>query len=300
MIEPKIKESGNSWRPKRWLMITEGRKLKVTSNAVKIAIWCLGILVLIFQGYGLFRPQVKQKVDTAFVPPELRQATPPTYIPKVMNREEELAIEKEKARAISAARKGTYPAIERIRAVNLGVQPGVPAGSETLVTLVSGGATGMVKAILTENLKSDGDVILPARTVLLGVGTSSDDRLFMEFSKAILPDRSTLRVKALAYDQEDRILGVRGKKISDYAFKLAASSGLIFLGGMADGMREDVNLMPGERRRPSARDAALTGVTTATSEVGKDMLEKMKASDSRVEVAHSTTALVIFDEVPKK
>lgn len=48
------------------------------------------------------------------------------------------------------------------------------------------------------------------------------------------------------------------------------------------------------------RDAALGGVTTATSELGKDMLEKMKSSDNRVEVAHSTSVLVIFDDAPTK
>jgi hypothetical protein len=165
--------------------------------------------------------------------------------------------------------------------------------------LTSGGANGMVKATLTEGLKSDGEVVLPANTVLLGAGTSSEDRLFMEFSKAILPDKTTMKIKALAYDKEDRILGVKGKKISDYAFKLAASAGMIFLGGMADGMREEVSLVPGERRRPSVRDSALTGVTTATSEVGKDMLEKMKSSDSRIEVAHATSILLIFDDVSR-
>ena len=96
----------------------------------------------------------------------------------------------------------------------------------------------------------------------------------MDFSKAVLPDHTNLKIKALAYDSGDRILGVKGNKVSDYAFRLAASSGLIFLGGMADGLREEVSLAPGERRRHSTRDAALNGVTTAASEVGKDMIEK--------------------------
>ena len=65
-------------------------------------------------------------------------------------------------------------------------------------------------------------------------------------------------------------------------------------------MRDEVNLGVSERRRPSMRDAALGGVTTATSELGKDMLEKMKSSDNRVEVAHSTSVLVIFDDAPTK
>lgn len=300
MTEPPIKESARSWRPRMTLMISEGRKARVSSTALKAVIWLAGFLVLVFQAYGLFMPLAKKRADTFFVPPELKSSPHVTYVPKVIDREQDLANEKEKVRAISAMNRGRPIAIERIKAVNLSAEPGIPAGSEVLVTLASGGTTGMVKAILTESLKSEGDVLLPANTVLLGAGASSEDRLFIEFNKAILPDRRTLKIKALGYDKDDRVLGVRGKKISDYAFKLAASSGLIFLGGMADGMREDVSLLPGERRRPSIRDSALTGVTTATSEVGRDMLEKMKSSESRVEVAHSTRVLVIFDDVPKK
>lgn len=300
MTEPEISESHRSWRAKSWLMITEGRKAKVSNRLLQITIWIIGLLVLILQGSSVFKPSIKKSAEMIFVPSDLRPPSTSVYVPKVMDRNKDLQDEKEKAREIVASRLRGAPAIERIQAINLNIHQGVPAGSEVLVTLVSGGTNGMVKASLTEPLRVDGDVILPARTVLMGSGTSTEDRLFMEFSKAILPDKSAMRIKALAYDQGDRIIGVKGKKISDYAFKLATSSGLIFLGGMADGMREEVNLGMGERRKPSVRDAALSGVATATSEVGKDMLEKMKSSDNRVEVAHSTSVLVIFDDVPTK
>jgi type IV secretory pathway VirB10-like protein len=213
-----------------------------------------------------------------------------------MNREVELREEKDHARAISQARTGKDPRLERIKTVSFSSHEGVPAGTEAMVVLTSGGANGMVKATLSEGLKSQGDVLLPQGTAFLGSGSSSEDRLFIAFKKAILPDHSVMKIKALAYDKDDRILGVKGKRVSDYAFRLAASSGLIFLGGMADGMREEVNLNVGERRRPSVRDAALSGVATATDDVGKDMLEKMKSQDSRVEVAHSTSVLIIFDD----
>ena len=182
----------------------------------------------------------------------------------------------EKARAweMTLAKHGKPLPVERIKSVKLGPEIKIPAGSEVFVTLTSGGANGMLKAILPEGLKTDGEVFLPPGTVLLGSGASSNERLFMDFSKAVLPDHTNLKIKALAYDSGDRILGVKGNKVSDYAFRLAASSGLIFLGGMADGLREEVSLAPGERRRHSTRDAALNGVTTAASEVGKDMIEK--------------------------
>lgn len=300
MIEPEISESNRSWRARSWLMITEGRKAKISNHFLQIIVWVIGLLVLILQGSSIYRPSFKRKAEIIFVPPDLKPPSTATYIPQVMDRNRDLQEEKTRAREFANVRRGRAPEIERIKPVDLGSHQMIPAGSEVLVTLISGGTNGMVKASLSEPLKADGDVFLPVKTVLLGSGTSSDERLFIEFTKAILPDKTTVKIKALAYDQGDRIIGVKGKKISDYAFKLAASSGLIFLGGMADGMRDEVNLGVSERRRPSMRDAALGGVTTATSELGKDMLEKMKSSDNRVEVAHSTSVLVIFDDAPTK
>lgn len=61
----------------------------------------------------------------------------------------------------------------------------------------------------------------------------------MDFSKAVLPDHTSLKIKSLAYDGGDRILGVKGRKVSDYAFRLAASSGLIVF--ELDMVRLDLN-----------------------------------------------------------
>jgi hypothetical protein len=296
MSELEIKESHRSWRPRSWLMIKDGRKQIVSRLFVRIGMGSIGVLFLAFQGFSMGRSSAKRKGDSIFAPPGLKPPDPTTYIPGLMNREVELREEKDHARAISQARTGKDPRLERIKTISFSSHQGVPAGTEAMVVLTSGGANGMVKATLSEGLKSQGDVLLPQGTVFLGSGSSSEDRLFIAFKKAILPDHSVMKIKALAYDKDDRILGVKGKRVSDYAFRLAASSGLIFLGGMADGMREEVNLNVGERRRPSVRDAALSGVATATDDVGKDMLEKMKSQDSRVEVAHSTSVLIIFDD----
>jgi len=300
MIEPEISESNRSWRAKSWLMITEGRKLKVSSRFIQLVLWIIGFVVLILQGSTLYKPSMRRRAEIIFVPPDLKPPPATTYVPHIIDREKDFLEEKEKAKEIAHARRRSVPEIEKIMPVNLHSYQVVPAGSEVKVTLTSGGANGLVKAELVESVRAEGDVILPAKTILLGAGSSSDDRLFIDFSKAILPDKTTIRVKALAYDQNDRIIGIKGKKISDYAFKLAASSGLIFLGAVADGMRDEVNLGFGQTSRPTLRNAALSGVATATSEIGKDTLEKIKSSESRVEVAHSTSALVIFDDVPNK
>jgi hypothetical protein len=79
------------------------------------------------------------------------------------------------------------------------------------------------------------------------------------------------------------------------AFKLAASSGLIFLSGLADGLKssDSVNIF-GPQAKPSTRDAALNGVATATSEQGKELLTSMKNEQERIEVGAETSVIVIF------
>jgi hypothetical protein len=62
-------------------------------------------------------------------------------------------------------------------------------------------------------------------------------------------------------------------------------------------MREDNNSNPFAQRRPTVKDAALNGVSTATLETGKNMLQKMNEEKSRIEVKATTKVLIIFGDV---
>jgi|GEM_PF-5268741 len=200
-----------------------------------------------------------------------------------------------------AGRFSPAPSEERIQAISLSDHTqGIPAGSEVKGILKSGGANGMVKVVTTEALSVDGDQVLPVGTTVMGQGASNDERLFIVFRRAITPDRNQIKIHALAFDDSDRMLGLKGKKISNYAFQLTAGSGLLFLGGMADGMRGDNSSSPFEKKRTTARDAALNGVTVSTSDLSRDVMEGMRNQQSRVEVAHSTPLIIIFGDTDAK
>jgi hypothetical protein len=233
------------------------------------------------------------KKEIFFRTPSLAVAPETVYVPPVTDAKKEMQMERMRA---AQGRRVTLK-IEPIKPIRLSQVKEIPSGAEVMAYLSSGASNGLVKAVLSENLKYDGDLILKKGTALIGKGNSSEDRLYIEFTKAISPDKSSLKVKAFAFDKADRIIGLKGKKISDYAFRLAASAGLIFLGGVADGLREDYSSNPFEKRRPTVRDAALNGVSTATMETGKDMMNDLKSREARVEVASSTQVLVIFGDV---
>ena len=285
--------SSESWRPKFYGLVQEGRKHRVSQSALKAGLLCIGLLVLGSQVLMSWGPDNSPKKESFFRTPSLAIAPERVYAPPLTDAKKERQAELAR---IQANRNSTIK-IEPIKPIRLSQVKEIPSGAEVMAYLSSGGSNGLVKAVLSENLKYDGDLLLKKGTTLIGKGNSSEDRLYIEFKKAVSPDKSALKVKAFAFDKGDRIMGLKGKKISDYAFRLAASAGLIFLGGVADGLREDDSSNPFEKRRPSVRDAALNGVSTATMETGKDMMNDLKSREARIEVASSTQVLVIFGDV---
>ena len=171
----------------------------------------------------------------------------------------------------------------------------IPPGAETSAILLSGATNGMIKAQLTEALKVDGVSLLDAGTLLIGEGQSSDERLFVRFNKAVFKNGKFIRVSAQGYDISDKILGLKGSRVGDYTMKLAASSGLYFLSGLASGMKTDEVALPGQSRRPQIGDAALQGVSTAAGEQAKQYLEQMKNKAPLIEVKSGSVFIVTFD-----
>jgi hypothetical protein len=171
----------------------------------------------------------------------------------------------------------------------------IPPGAETNAILLSGATNGMIKAQLTEALKVDGVSLLDAGTLLIGEGQSSDERLFVRFNKAVFKNGKFIRVSAQGYDISDKILGLKGSRVGDYTMKLAASSGLYFLSGLASGMKTEEIVLPGQGRKPQIGDAALQGVSTAAGEQAKQYLEQMKNKAPLIEVKSGSVFIVTFD-----
>jgi hypothetical protein len=171
----------------------------------------------------------------------------------------------------------------------------IPPGAEVKARLLSGATNGLIKARLTEPLKVDGVSVLDAGTVVIGEGRSSELRLFVNFNRAVFKDGKFIRISAQAYDLSDQILGLKGSRVGDYTMKLAASSGLYFLSGMAQGMRKQETLYPGQVVRPSVGDAALSGVSTAAGEQAKQYLEEMKNRAPIIEVKAGTEFILTID-----
>lgn len=189
---------------------------------------------------------------------------------------------------------------ERYKPTKIGVvsffsQEEVPPGAEARATLLTGATNGLIKARLIEALKVDGISFLDAGTLLIGEGQSSEERLFISFKKAVFKNGKFISVLAQGYDKSDKILGLKGSRVGDHSIKLAASAGLNFIAGMAQGLQPTSVLMPGQTRRPSASGAALNGLSNAATEQGKQYLEDIKQRAPIIEVPLGTEFIVTFD-----
>lgn len=195
-------------------------------------------------------------------------------------------------------RAGT-PAPKEIQIISFAGQLSLPVGSEISAVLVSGATDGLVKAKLLKPLIHDGEPILPSGTALMGRGRSGEERLFVEFTRAVPPSGETIAIRAQAFDESDRIQGLKGAVVSRRTKKMAGAVAFGMMGGLAEGFKDSGGsiYLP---RRPSTRDAALNGASRAALDQSKAYLDEMKNSSNIIEVKSGQEILVIVDEPKTK
>lgn len=190
-------------------------------------------------------------------------------------------------------RDGLVRKIEGIKILNF-VGDAIPPGTEGRAVLITGGTNGLVKARLTEAVKVDGSAVLESGITLIGRGRSTEERLYIDFKRAVLRDGKTLSISAEGYDTSDSMLGLKGSRVGDMGLKLAATSGLNFLSGMAVGLQAPAYDSLGHPIHPSAGDAALSGVSQAAGEEAKEIMENAKNRQPVIEVPAGTSLLLMF------
>lgn len=184
-------------------------------------------------------------------------------------------------------------AITPIKVVSFVSAKPIPPGSEAKAILLTGATNGLIKARLIQNLKVDGVTYLDAGTLLLGQGRSTQERLFIQFNKAVFRNGEYISISGQAYDASDSILGLIGSRVGDIGLKLAASSGLHFLSGFSTGLQTLQD--PMHPKKPSLQDAAMSGVAEAATEQAKSFMEDVKQQAPIIEVKAGTNFIITFD-----
>jgi hypothetical protein len=170
----------------------------------------------------------------------------------------------------------------------------IPPGTMVKARLVSGASNGPVRAEIGEGLTWNGEPLLPAGTILLGTGSSTEDRLNIQFTQMVFPDGSFQTGQAVACDDSDKIPGLKGSKLGHYALKLGAGIALDFAGGLSQGLQTQQSGFGVAYAKPTLKNALLNGAATASLDQSKQIMSNLQNQVPVIEVPEGTVIYVLF------
>lgn len=272
------------WGVGRHLYRQDGKKLTIKGRYV------LGLVAAVFtitSIMALLRP-IKLDIRSPIVFNGVVTPTSTIEVPQATDRSE---VERRNKGGVAQVVRH-YAGLQVVSRPRLGQ---IPPGTTVRAKLVTGASNGLVKAALIESFTVNGDGIADVGTVLIGNGSSTEERLLVDFSKLVFRDGTVQNVKAQACDQEDQTVGIRGSKVGKYASMLAAGIGLNFAGGLADGLQESEVQNGVAVKKSDLKNAALNGAAKASIEQSKEIMEKWKQQKTVIQVKGGTEICIIFD-----
>lgn len=171
----------------------------------------------------------------------------------------------------------------------------IPPGSLISGRLITGASDGPIKAVSTEPLMVDGEVVVKEGTVFVGSGRSTEERLDIIFKSMVHSDGKSEQIRARAADFSDKIAGLKGSKVGAYAGKLAAATGLNVLSGYAEGMKKKEVKDGQVIDKADPENALLNGASYAAIDLSREILSNMKNKAPRIEVPSGTEIFILFE-----
>ena len=283
-----IEKEGRAWRwgEAKYLHTWNGLKQTISESTIKAIALPLAVAIACIAHFLPNQNELRESIGKAIDSPNVTHDLPIIDVPIL------------EARPSSRGGGNKQLArIENIRVVRLGGVGLIPVGTEARAVLVSGASNGIVKAKLLSSLLVDGEPTIPEGATIFGTGKSSEERLFVEFSKAILPTGETVGIRAQALDGGDKILGLKGALIGTRTKKMGMAVGFGVLGGMADGLQDTsgTNIF-GMQQKKSLKDAALSGASKAALDQSQVYIEEMKNAPAIIEVKKGTEFFLMIDE----
>ena len=269
-------------------------------NTSKQAAWICGFALVGILGLAVivrpnddFRPE-----DTSSIPlPEIvENAAPTVTLPKYEpKREQTDSLRAKRTKPLKVLAQSSP--LEKMAGPELLSRPRgipIPPGSMIEATLVSGASNGPIKASVSRPLIVNGETLIDSGTTLLGMGTSSQERLFVRFNKLVFQDGTFEDVQAEAIDGGDKIAGLKGSKIGGMGLKLAAGIALNVLGGMSAGLQDQDVVHGVAVQKPSLKNALLNGTGKAAVDESREFMNDVHSQQPIIEVPEGSTIFVIF------
>ena len=135
-------------------------------------------------------------------------------------------------------------------------------------------------------------------TVLLGKASTQNERLHINFSKAVTPSGETIEVSGKAVDPEDQGFGINGSAAWSKVLRLLGKVGLDFTSGLADGLKETEETPSGQMaEKSSLKNALLNGTSRATMEAAREYMQGIRSSPEQVSLPAGTIIHITIQEI---
>lgn len=288
----KVDMAKDDGHKRRWglsniLYRQEGRKHSLNA---KLSAWAFSILIVAGSAYSVL---------AEFFRPTPSENSGPIAFNGQVGSQEKIQVprgdsEIQKTNTAKAKTKVvvSYSGLQVIQRPNQG---NIPPGTMVKAKFITGASNGPLKAALLEALSVNNEEIAPEGTILVGNGSSGDDRLNVQFTKMVFQDGKSQNIHAQACDLSDQTVGVKGKKVSKYAMLLATGAGLNFLGGVAEGLQE-IQVQNGvATKKNDLKNAALYGASKAALDQSQEVLSELRNKKSVVQVDSGKEFYVLFE-----
>lgn len=281
-----IESDDRSWRfgEGPYLKTWNGFKFTLNTEVIKTLAFPIALGLAIFVFFG--KKELNHKGEEIKTP-EMFQSLP-ILTPKILIDQD-------------LARQSKVPVVASplggIQVLNLRSLSNIPPGSEVKAVLESGASNGVVKAKLILPLLVEGEPVLPEGVIALGVGKSTEERLYVEFKKIIFRSGESYPIHAQAFDPSDKILGLKGSLVGSKTKKRLLGLGFGVTGGMLDALQDTSGSLFGLERKPTLRNVTLAGGSQAALSQSQSYYDDARTLEEMIEVKQGTEFYLIVTDI---
>ena len=283
----------NRWGIKKFLYLREGKKTSLNMKLaaiLSVVVVVVGTLYSVFSEF--FKPTPSENAGPISFNGQVATAAAQSQSLKVPTGQGEL----EKAKPTKTAGGGVRIKLSGPVVVARPNSGHIPSGAQSRAKFITGASNGLITAALIEPLVFNGEELAESGSLLIGQGSSNDERLMVQFSKLVFKGGGHITIQAQGLDLEDQLLGIKGKKISKYLKMMTSGAALNFLGGLSEGLQESQVSPNGTvTKKSDLKNAALNGASKAALEQSQQLLSELKDQKSTVEIESGKEFIILFD-----
>lgn len=172
-------------------------------------------------------------------------------------------------------------------------QVSIPCGTMVKAQVLSQSAQGRIRAVLSESVYVQGEEILAAGVVVTGIGQSMNDRLQVRFNKAIDKNGKSISIEAVACEESDQSLGLKGEKTSRNAWLMATGAGLSVLSQASRGVNP--NFSNESTLEERLKNSAINEASRSALDQSQNYLSDFKNQKSVIQVSGGTAFYLLFE-----